>query len=603
MSPRGPRLRNRKKIKVPKRFDEYEISPRKESPEESEESPDLKEEEEEMYEAPKSRKRKPQRRPAYRGEVIEFNPNLPPAAFPTLDHPSYVHNGGNIPFDLESPSLGLQSQELAGFESISSNYSSPKCHSAPTVDLPDSTEDPPASTTTPADFDHLMLPNAMQRPNMDQSKARGSMISSRYGESTDSGPRNPIWADNMERMEAAGKMSDSDRFMLEMETSDEEDTPARTEKVAKKAGVPAYPAWDDLTITHKLDLADVIGEIYPDVMQVTIQLRLDPSQKEELIELLTQRQDRAASEEENQQRLMEQTRNIILQGKRLSQSEYRKMVEENLYRDIEKYDYRETNMMELKRARSYLKWCGFNPALADHNWNVPSASDAPSGTEPRPAPNKPEASLSNAAAHTLPSPSEEPSSQRSAPSTSYGKSPYLPGPGSEPVQQHPQGVTPQYSPNPAHAIIARHSRAAPLSKVPGRPFPVAGASQSGDSRARYQGTMRAQQPSISASQLPSKASTDTDRRANRKKVPTASGGSSDPTNPQEGNSSPAGLPALAPKGVPIAPSNHKRQRGADASAEADAEASAPQGNGATVDSRDTINKRGKKGAARTGLES
>lgn len=589
MSPRRPHLRNRKKIKAPKRFEheDFEISPRQESPEESEQSSDL---EEEIHESPKQKKAKPQR-PAYRGKVIEFNPNLPPAAFPTLDHPDYVHNGGNITLDLESRWLGLQSQELAGFESINSSSLGPKCHS-------DSAEDPPASTSTPADFNHLRSPSAMQRSNAERSKARGSMLSSMYGESTDNGPRNPIWASNMARMEEAGRMSDLDRIMLEMETSDEEDAPARPTKLAKTASIPEFPAWDDLTIAHKLDLADVVGELYPNLTQVTHQLRLDPSQKEELVELLTQRQDRTAREESNQQRLMEQTKEVFLQGKSLSQSEFRQMVEDNLYGEIGQDDHRQTNLMELKRARAYLKYCGFNPALADSNWEVPPVSNAPSDTGPRPARNKPEASLPNATAQTPSSPSEGPFSRRSASYPPSQKSPYLPDPRSEPVQQHLQGLTSQHHSTPAHALIAQHSPAAPLSKVPVQSYEVAAASQSGDLPARYQGTMRAQE--YSSSQVHSNTPTYTNRRAIDKKVPTASGASSGPTNPQEGDSSPASLQALAPNGVPIAPSNHKSQRGADHAAGA----SALQGNGVMVTDRGTINKKKRKGSvARTGLES
>lgn len=584
MSPRRRRLRNRKRIKAPKRFEneEYGTSPRQVSAEESKESSDS---EEEFYESPKPKKPKP-RRPAYRGKVIEFNPNLPPAAFPTLDHPDYVHNGGNIPVD-----LGLQSQELAGFESISSSSLGPERHS-------DSAEDLPASTSTPAEFNHLMSPSVMQRSNTERSKARGSMLSSMYGESTDNGPRSPIWASNMAHMEEAGKMSDLDRIMLEMETSDEEDAAARPTKLAKTASIKEFPAWDDLTIAHKLDLADTIGELYPDLTQVTHKLRLNPSQKEELVELLTQRQDRSAREEANQQRLMEQTKEVLLQGKSLSQSEFHQMVEENLYGEIKENDHLQTNVMELKRARAYLEYCGFDPALADSSWEVPSVSNAPSGTGSRPARNKPEASLLNATAQTLPSPFEKPSSRRSAPYTPSEKSPYLPDPHSEPVQQHPQGFTSQQYPTPAHALIAQHSPAAPLSKVPAQSYRVAAATQSGDLRARYQGAMRAQQHS--SSQIQSDTSAYTDRQAINKKVSTASGATSSPTNPQEGNSSPVGLHALAPKGVPIAPTKQKRQRVADT----DAGASAPQGNGAMVANRETVNKKKrKKSVARTDLES
>lgn len=593
MPPRRRHLRNRNRIKAPKRLghEGYEISPRRESAEESEESPDL---EEDNYESPKQPKKSKPRQLAYRGKVTEFNPNLPPAAFPTLDHPDYVHNGGKIPVDLESRSQGLQSQELREFESINSSSSGPECHS-------DSAEDLPASTSTPAEFDHLISPSVMQKSNRERGKAQSSMFSMMYGESADNeGPRNPIFASDKERMEEVRRMADLDKIILEMETSDEEDAPARPTKPAKTASIPKVPSWDDLTIAHKLDLADTVGELYPNLAQVTHQLRLNDSQEEELVKLLTQRQDRVAREEANQQRLMEQTREVLLQGKSLSELEYRQMVDENVYGEIKEDDHLQTNVMEVKRAREYLKYCGFDPALADSSWGLPSVSNASSSTKPRHARNKPKASLPNATTQTPSNPSEGPLSRQSAPYTPSMKSPYLADPRSEPVQQHPQGVTSQYRSTPAHALIAQHSPAAPLSKVPVQSYPVAAASQSDDLGARYQGMMRAQQPSPSLLRLPSNASTKTNRRAINKKVPTASGESSGPMNPQVGSSSAAGLSALAPQGMPIAPWNQKRQRGADT----DAGASAPQGNDAMVADGDTVGKKRRRtGEAPTGLES
>lgn len=69
-------FRNRDEIRAPARFDEPQDEQRKVSYLE----PDL---DEEVYRSspPKSSRLK------YRGPMISFNPDLPPAAFPTLDHP------------------------------------------------------------------------------------------------------------------------------------------------------------------------------------------------------------------------------------------------------------------------------------------------------------------------------------------------------------------------------------------------------------------------------------------------------------------------------------------------------------------------------------
>ena len=449
MSPRRPHLRNRKKIKAPRRLedeDEYNnTSPtRQKTPEEtSEESSEL---EEEIYESPKPKASRSKKQPAYRGKVTEFNPNLPPAAFPTLDHPSYVHNGGTVTIDLES--LGYKSQELAGFEAINPLSSGYDPHPEET----DLTKNVPIPAPTTADFTHRNFSSIMQKSNKGQKQARGNMPSSMHGGPNDNGPQNPIWASNMARMEEAGKMSDLDRIMLEMETSDEEDIATdRRSKTARKDSNPKYPVWDDLTITHKLDLADTIAELYPDPAHVMHQLRLNPSQKEELVELLIERQDRAAREEANQQKLMSQTREMLLQGKQLSQSKFHQMVEENLYETIQEDHHIQTNLMEMKKARAYLGNCGFDPALADSNWDVASISNV---AEPRPA-----------QAPFISSEAEESSPSLPALATSFQKAPHSPNRHPEQgQQQQPQALASQYHPNTtAHT---QQLPLAPLSSVP-----------------------------------------------------------------------------------------------------------------------------------------
>lgn len=440
MSPRRPHLRNRKTIKTPKRFeDEYILtSPlRQEIPEESEESSEL---EEEIYESPRQRK-PPSKRTAYRGKVTEFNPNLPPAAFPTLDHPDYVHNGGTVAIDLQPNESEVQSQNLASHE----------------INV---TRDLANMTSTVADFTRRASQHVVQPSITVKKQPQGSKLSSLYGESTDNGPRNPIWASNMARIAQAAKMSNLDRIMLEMESSDEEDAADRGTKIAGTATIPEFPAWDDLTVAHKLDLADTIAELYPDFSQVTHQLRLTPSQKEELVGLLGQRQDRAAREQANERRLQKQTKDFLLQGEHLSQSTFHQMVEDNLYKDIDKNDHHQTNLKELKKARAYLRYCGFPRALADDSWNVPSITNVTTIAKSRPMPSKPKASLSNVPAQTPSSPSERPSLRRPALYTRSQQSSYQSDHRSESVLPKSQGGAPsQYRPTPAHALITQHSPA------------------------------------------------------------------------------------------------------------------------------------------------
>ena len=584
MSPRRPNLRNRKKIKAPKRLeDEYEYhntSPtRQESPgEESEESSEL---EEEIYESPKPRTPKSRRRPAYRGKVIEFNPNLPPAAFPTLDHPSYVHNGGTVAY--EPHSLGSDSQELTGFEAINSDSLGRDPHSQETA----LTEHFPAPTPTTAAFTHRNSPFAMQRSKEGQKQARGYIPSGMHGGPKDNGPQNPIWASNMARMVEAGKMSDEDRFMLEMETSDEEDIATdKSSKLARKDSNLKYPAWDDLTVTHKLDLADTIAEIYPDPAHVMHQLRLDPTQKEELVDLLIQRQDRAAREEANQHKLMNQTKEMLLRGEPLPQSKFHQIVEETLYETIQEDHHIQTNLMELKKARAYLGRCGFDPALADSNWGVPSISNV---AEPRPA----QAPLSSSEAG-------ESSSSRPAPATSFQKGPHLPDPHPKlGQQQQPQALASQYRRNPA--AQAQRSPLASLSSVPieshrAVPLSRSGRQSSEDLRSIYQkGMVHSAQQYKSSSNLSIVQSSDALSSADNNRPKASAGASSQvPLNDRQLVKPlyvPGTLQSLAHRGGPSAvqANQHHRSR-----TDSNAGTSAPQGQSDITENKELANKRKRK---------
>ena len=543
MSPRKRRLRDRKKIRAPSRYEGLSNdtpSPRQESPEESESSSEI---EEELYKTPAPRKPNPKRN-AYRGKVIEYNPNLPPAAFPTLDHPDYVHNGGNIPFNLHPHLSESRSQNASQLHSGSSTPD-PLGRDCPSEDI-DVTGENPAMISATADSTRGGIQSLKQTSTHGQRRSRTSMPSSIYGEPTDNGPRNPTWLSNMARMEEAGRMTDLQRNMLDMETSDEEDAATGPAKIARSASSLEFPTWDDLTVAHKLDLADAIGELDPDAtdaFKVMDQLLLSVSQKEELTELLIERQERAATEEANHQRHLEKTKAILLKSGRLSPSAFHQMVEENLYGTIGENAALHTNLLELKKARAYLRNCGFDAALADQGWDVSSIPNAPSGTTTRRAQRKAKESLPTTAAH--------------AQSIPLGTSSSRQRPVRTPSQQASRPLDPklrpvQHShPTPAHALIAQHSPAAPLSKVPVQAFRVAPSNQSGDPRSKYQGTARIPKPTLPTSSIHPSTSTGAKLPAINNALLKIRGGSSHLPTSQEEDYLDAGSYFLASHGLSL----------------------------------------------------
>ena len=509
-----PRLRNRKKLKFPRRFEDEDLfssSPRKESPEES---PECSELEEELFEPPKAKKPKPKRN-AYRGPVIDYNPNLPPAAFPTLDHPDYVHNGGNKEVEL--------------------------------------TKDLPAMTAKTAESTGRASHDITQTSIAAQKKSQRGMPSNMHGEPTDNRPQKPKRANNIALKAAARRMSD---FVLEMESSDDEDANISAKSASSDGAVDWNdpPGWNDLTTAHKLDLADTIAESQPNLQEVMQVLRLSTASKDELVKLLAQREEREAREETNQQRLQEQTRNILLRGGSLSQAAFHQMVEENLYGRVDEDDHLQTNVAEMKKARAYLMSCGLDSSLADHKWRVPSISNVTSGKKPRPVQSKHKMISSSIATQSPPGPSEEPSSRRSAQFAPSQEAPYPPNSRVEPMQQHKLS---QHRPAPAD-LIAQHSPPASLSNNPVHSLRSATGSQSRNIPARSQGTMRVPQASLTELRGPSNASASTDIRPFDDPRFKAHGvlGS---LNTQEELSLPAGSHSLAPIGSSAARQNHNRR--------------------------------------------
>ena len=603
MSPRRPHLRNRKRIKAPRRFDDDgpdTSSPRQDSHEESEESSEL---EEEIYYSPEPKQPKSKAR-AYRGQVIEFNPNLPPAAFPTLDHPDYVHNGGHVAIDLESYLSRSQSANpsLTGSEAIDPDLLGRGCHRE-AIEL---IGDQSTMTSTTTDFSRRVSQSLMQTSITVQKQPRASIPSSIYGEPTDNGPRNPVWASNMTRMEEAGRLSDLDREIMDMESEDQGHKLINTTR--------KFPAWADLTVTHKLDLADAIGELfYPNAFQVMHRLRLGVPEKKEFLELLNQRQDREAREKANQQKLQEQTKDALLQGKHLSQYTFHEMVEANLYGTVDEDDHNQTCPCELEKARAYLIYCGFDPALAGEWWDVPTISSAASGTQP---------SLSGTAA-APPSPEYSRGYWSRRPAqlvSSLQQAPYRPKPrldpqfdprfgprvdprlylvppsirGALPQHRSTQGALPQRRPTPAHALIAQHSPAAPLSKVPVQSYRVAPGNQNGNLRGGYQGAARIPQRSIQA--LPGKPnpSTSPDLRAINNALLTVGGTSAVLPAPQGQPSPPSNSNFQASRSLPT---ESGRNQTGQSNEDPYMGASSPQGSGGIVKNGDSVNKKKRKKSA------
>ncbi|KAL8706798.1 MAG: hypothetical protein Q9201_000224 [Fulgogasparrea decipioides] len=300
---------------------------------------------------------------AYRGQVIPYNPNLPPAAFPTLDtrqpnparenqlratrennHP--IHRNGqtqyNAPLDLPS-----QSQQ-------------PSFHNR--QDAQRFTQQPAGleGTVTPASclhspqHPHMALPGERPRPH------------------TDNGPGNPIWEMNMNLMAELGRTAEEE-VMAEMETSDEDEA---TPRPKRKTDINAQcPKWDEIALALRIDMIHAVGGEDNQVVQSCRRLRLTDAQQETMIEELHRHYEREAAEEANIAEHQRQVHEALLSGRRTgTQEAFQASLSTNLYKDLDREDTIATPG-DLASARSYLIWCGLDTVALDGWGDATHAAD------------------------------------------------------------------------------------------------------------------------------------------------------------------------------------------------------------------------------------
>lgn len=136
---------------------------------------------------------------AYCGKITQHNPNLGPAAFPTLD----------------PRCIALHHAQKRRTLIPSSSHSS--------LSTPVPSHQNPINETVTAVETGLIRDFHQMRPQ------QSHMLSQerKAAPHTDNGPGNPIWEANMKLMEKLGSRTEEEEFMAEMETSDEEDAPTQ----------------------------------------------------------------------------------------------------------------------------------------------------------------------------------------------------------------------------------------------------------------------------------------------------------------------------------------------------------------------------------------
>lgn len=205
-------FRNRDEIRAPSRLDDPEHEYRKAIYRE----PDI---DEELYRLSPSRVNN--RRP-----LIQFNSNLPPAAFPTLDDPKLASYQRPQPIE---DKISSAESSIAGNPQIGTNvHNGRNGRNGRTSHFPE--ENAPLTIDEELTFSRARTPTSRDFVRMRSTSNHSSRRTTckypaffRGLRPQHDGTAESILEDNQRRMYAAGKLTSFDRNMLEMMSSDEED--------------------------------------------------------------------------------------------------------------------------------------------------------------------------------------------------------------------------------------------------------------------------------------------------------------------------------------------------------------------------------------------
>ncbi|KAL8858787.1 MAG: hypothetical protein Q9178_004704 [Gyalolechia marmorata] len=321
-------LRDRRKKKAPKRYvDELE-----QQEEEGGQSQNLP--------LPSSR------HGAYRGPVVEFNPDLTPAAFPTLDP---RENNASYP----SSHVHTTQRKNSADPSASSTHHQQQERSPSEADLNyqsmDGTKLRLNSEFRQNDPHHLLMNPFMGAPLHD----------------TSNGPDNPVWRNNMRIMEDMGKMTDEELIMAEMATSDEDEEPKINDK---------HPNWDDIPLALRIEMIVEASGDDTVIEPALHRLRLTETQKDAAIEDYRRHLELDHEEDTNIAEHQKLMNDALLNGPKAYSSVegFQALAAVHLYKNLDRPEVT-VRRADVEKARDYMTYCGLNTPFLD-SWVEPQKS-------------------------------------------------------------------------------------------------------------------------------------------------------------------------------------------------------------------------------------
>ncbi|KAI9811849.1 MAG: hypothetical protein M1827_005200 [Pycnora praestabilis] len=272
----------------------------------------------------------PPQRPVFAPPFVDFNPNLPPAAFPTLSanplEGSRAQSGGQGYLENLNPRQPVLSGEEKGEIRI---------------------------------------------------RLFGTM-NARYS----NGLENPTYVKNLKRMKELGEMTKEERFLKECETSSEEDTSGYQTGPFSKPDPP--PAWKDLAVPHQINIID---EFYQDgnFQQVFELLDLTTNAQDNIMQHYNARKTRDVDEDTRIKAVQEEQRQLLLSrvnfstpipelAPPISQPRFRAFFDKYLYSNLETDHPTPTNK-DNARARIFVGDHGMEELFAGYWSDEPEEDD------------------------------------------------------------------------------------------------------------------------------------------------------------------------------------------------------------------------------------
>ncbi|KAL8782592.1 MAG: hypothetical protein Q9195_009615 [Heterodermia aff. obscurata] len=255
-------LRDRDGLKTPQRYDNLEYQDRHQN------------EERQHHDEPETSN------DVYRGPVIQYNPHLRPAVFPT------------IPLDQEVDESLFTSSEIklqnAPSPRRATQYPQPE-------DITNSSQSDASSHTLlgdPAMFSITSTDDRWSRElNRDLNTSPARTTSPKMSSAKPAvGIGSKIWNDNMKKLDLLSKRTETDWNIAEMETSEEDEAEEEIKTQAQHNPKHDF-AWDCLAVVHRLCIVDAVDESY-DCLDTTFKaLHLTSKQKDETLALLAERNE------------------------------------------------------------------------------------------------------------------------------------------------------------------------------------------------------------------------------------------------------------------------------------------------------------------------